>query len=88
MMRVALSRAVSVQRPRQKGMFLFALLFVLVAISSLSFYYAQLGLRSAPVASTGHGGFSREAAVANEQAMPWGAVENLWGPEAVVAGSK
>ena len=88
MMHVALSKAVPVQRPRQKGMFLFALLFMLVAVSSLSFYYAQLGLRPAPVASAGHGDSGRKAAVVNEQAMPWGALEDLRGPEGTVSGSK
>lgn len=88
MIRVALSRAVPDQRPRQKGMFFFALLFVLVAISSLSFYYAQLGLRPLPVASMAHGESGREAVAADGQGMPLGVAGELRGPEERISGSK
>ena len=86
MMRVALSKAVPVSWPRQKGMFLFALLFVLVAVCSLSFYYAQLGLTPAPVASSGYRGSGEETAAVNEETMPPGAAEPFRGGPGTVVG--
>jgi len=76
MMRSADGESVVVERPREKGVFLFALVFLLVALCSLSLYYAQLGLTEAPVAAAGSPHWGEETPALSDEAVSPGSLRS------------
>lgn len=76
MMRAAVGESVAIERPKEKGVFLFALVFLLVALCSLSLYYAQLGLTEAPVAAAGSLDWGEETPVVSDEALSPGSVRS------------
>ena len=77
-MQTSLSEAAPLPWEGRKGLLLFALVFVLVAACSLSFYYSHIAVLNASFASSGVRAFEAEDA-SDEVAMPPAAMKRLGG---------